>query len=369
MQDAARNSTERRLSDDPDGTTGVAPRSGHVDHQAKGSAAANDVSGRSDIAQSGSVHALTDLQRAVEAGLVGRTTLVERLMIGLLTGGHLLVEGPPGLAKTRAVKRLAEGLESSFSRIQCTPDLMPADLTGTQVFRPEKGLFEFVEGPVFHSLVLVDEINRAPPKVQSALLEAMAESQVTAGGVTYRLPDPFMVVATQNSIEHEGTFPLPEAQLDRFLMHVLIDMPDAISELAIIDLVEREAKGADQPMPHPVSGAAIVAARRAAAEVHLAPALKDYIVRLVMATRNDQPAPKVRAAIEHAVSPRGTLGLASAAKARAYLHGRDYAVPEDVSELAPDILAHRIVPTWRAAADGITARKLVADLLDIVQPL
>ena len=317
----------------------------------------------------GDAHALSALQRAVETGLIGHQPLVERLMIGLLTGGHLLIEGAPGLAKTRAVKRLADGLESSFSRIQCTPDLMPADLTGTQVFRPEKGVFEFVQGPVFHSLVLVDEINRAPPKVQSALLEAMAEGQVTAGGTTYALPDPFMVVATQNSIEHEGTFPLPEAQLDRFLMHVLVDMPDARSELAILDLVEREASGTEAAMPHPVTSAAIVAARQAAAKVHLAPALKDYIVRLVMATREDQPAPDIRKAIEHPVSPRGTLALAASAKARAYLRGRDYAVPEDVGELAPDILAHRIVPTWRAAADGVTARSLVARLVDLVQPL
>ncbi len=317
----------------------------------------------------GDAHALSALQRAVETGLIGHQPLVERLMIGLLTGGHLLIEGAPGLAKTRAVKRLADGLESSFSRIQCTPDLMPADLTGTQVFRPEKGVFEFVQGPVFHSLVLVDEINRAPPKVQSALLEAMAAGQVTAGGTTYALPDPFMVVATQNSIEHEGTFPLPEAQLDRFLMHVLVDMPDARSELAILDLVEREASGTEAAMPHPVTSAAIVAARQAAAKVHLAPALKDYIVRLVMATREDQPAPDIRKAIEHPVSPRGTLALAASAKARAYLRGRDYAVPEDVSELAPDILAHRIVPTWRAAADGVTARSLVARLVDLVQPL
>ncbi|EAS48851.1 possible Mox-R protein (methanol dehydrogenase component) [Aurantimonas manganoxydans SI85-9A1] len=322
-----------------------------------------------DWPDGGGAHALSALQRAVETGLIGHQPLVERLMIGLLTGGHLLIEGAPGLAKTRAVKRLADGLESPFSRIQCTPDLMPADLTGTQVFRPEKGVFEFVQGPVFHSLVLVDEINRAPPKVQSALLEAMAEGQVTAGGTTYALPDPFMVVATQNSIEHEGTFPLPEAQLDRFLMHVLVDMPDARSELAILDLVEREASGTEAAMPHPVTSAAIVAARQAAAKVHLAPALKDYIVRLVMATREDQPAPDIRKAIEHPVSPRGTLALAASAKARAYLRGRDYAVPEDVSELAPDILAHRIVPTWRAAADGVTARNLVARLVDLVQPL
>ncbi|KQT82261.1 AAA family ATPase [Aurantimonas sp. Leaf443] len=312
---------------------------------------------------------VADLKRTVEAGLVGRTPLVERLIVALLAGGHLLVEGPPGLAKTRAVKRLSGGLECSFSRIQCTPDLMPADLTGTQVFRPERGLFEFVEGPVFHSLVLVDEINRAPPKVQSALLEAMAEAQVTAGGVTYKLPDPFMVIATQNSIEHEGTFPLPEAQLDRFLMHVLVAMPDAASELAILDLVEREASGTVAAPGHPLRAADLLEARRQAARVHLSPALKDYIVRLVMATRDASVAPDVAGAIEHAVSPRGTLALAASSKAKAFLAGRDYVLPEDVADLAPDILSHRIVPTWRAAAEGVTARALVARLLDLVRPL
>ncbi|MCB8836359.1 AAA family ATPase [Aurantimonas sp. VKM B-3413] len=309
------------------------------------------------------------MQATVEAGLIGRTRLVERLMIALLTGGHLLVEGPPGLAKTRAVKLLSSGLEASFSRIQCTPDLMPADLTGTQVFRPEAGRFEFVAGPLFHSLVLVDEINRAPPKVQSALLEAMAEAQVTAGGVTYPLPSPFMVVATQNSIEHEGTFPLPEAQLDRFLMHVLVELPDARSELEILDLVEREDAGESPARPDPISTGAILNARREVAAIHLAPALKDYIVRLVMATREAEAIPGVSGRIEHAVSPRGTLALAAAARARAFLAGRDYAVPEDVSELAPDILAHRVIPTWRASAEGVTGRALVQSLIEHVEPL
>ncbi|MDY8110068.1 AAA family ATPase [Fulvimarina sp. 2208YS6-2-32] len=308
------------------------------------------------------------MQAAVEQGLIGRSDLVERLMIALLCGGHLLLEGPPGLAKTRAVKLLSNGLESSFSRIQCTPDLMPADLTGTQVFRPEAGRFEFVEGPIFHSLVLVDEINRAPPKVQSALLEAMAEAQVTAGGVTYKLPEPFMVVATQNSIEHEGTFPLPEAQLDRFLMHVIIDLPDAASELAILDLVEREGSGTAAKPGDPIPGREILNARTDAAAIHLAPALKDYIVRLVMATRDAAIAPDVHAQIEHAVSPRGTLSLAAGARARAYLKGRDYANPDDVAEIAPDILAHRIIPTWRASAEGVTGRNIVARLLSRVEP-
>ncbi|WAJ26984.1 AAA family ATPase [Antarcticirhabdus aurantiaca] len=334
-----------------------------LDHAARHRAIESDAaSGERPLARLGAF---------VAEGLVGRPDLVERLLVALVAGGHLLVEGPPGLAKTRAVKRLAAGLDGSFSRIQCTPDLMPADLTGTPIFRPEQGTFEFVEGPVFASLVLVDEINRAPPKVQSALLEAMAESQVTAGGRTYRLPETFMVVATQNSIEHEGTFPLPEAQLDRFLAHVLVDLPDAATEAAILDLVEGEAVGdAGARSFPPLPPGEVLAARRAAARVHLAPALKDYIVRLVTATRGEGPgATEVAGSIEHAVSPRGTLALAAAAKARAFIRGRDFAVPEDVSTLAPDILAHRIIPTWRAQAEGQTARRLVDRLLDIVRPL
>jgi MoxR-like ATPase len=313
--------------------------------------------------------AIAAVGRHVESGLIGSAQLVERLLIGLLTGGHLLIEGSPGLAKTRAVKLLAESVDASFGRIQCTPDLMPADLTGTPVFRPDKGTFEFVRGPLFHSLVLVDEINRAPPKVQSALLEAMAEHQVTAGGVTYPLPDPFMVVATQNPIEHEGTFPLPEAQLDRFLMHVVVELPNAATELQILELVEREAVAPPQSILERIRLEDLHRARSEMLRVHLAPALKDYIVRLVTATREDDVAPAVRRAIEHPVSPRGTLALAAAARARAYLAGRDYALPEDVTHVAVDVLAHRLVPTWAAAAEGETARNLVRRLLAVVRPL
>ncbi len=312
---------------------------------------------------------LQTLLDALRSGLVGRGQLVERLVIGLLTGGHLLLEGPPGLAKTRSVKLVAEGLDVSFARVQCTPDLMPADLTGTLVFQPDRGSFDFVAGPVFHSLVLVDEINRAPPKVQSALLEAMAEGQVTVGGTTRRLPDPFMVIATQNSIEHEGTFPLPEAQLDRFMMHVMLAYPDARDERLILDLVESEDRAPASPRLPGLPAEDLFAARESVRQVHLAPALKDYIVRIVSASRDAGIAPQLRREIEHPVSPRGTLALAAAARARAFLHGRDYAVPEDVSELAPDVLAHRLVPTWRAAAEGVTARDLVGRLLDVVRPL
>lgn len=304
------------------------------------------------------------LSAALDTRLVGRSGLVERLLIGLLTGGHLLIEGAPGLAKTRAAKSLAAALGGSFARIQCTPDLLPADLTGTPVFRPETGSFEFVAGPVFHNLVLVDEINRAPPKVQSALLQAMAEGQVTSGSETHALPDPFLVVATQNPIEHDGTFPLPEAQLDRFLLHAVVELPDARTERAILDLVETEARG-EGAMPVLLSVAEVVAAKAEVRQIHLAPALRDYIVRLVTATR----APERAEEIEHAVSPRGSLALAAGARARAWLAGREHALPEDVDALAADALAHRMVPTWRAVAEGRSTRAIVADILSEVRPL
>ncbi|MGE0212718.1 MAG: AAA family ATPase, partial [Parvibaculaceae bacterium] len=259
--------------------------------------------------------------------------------------------------------------DASFGRIQCTPDLMPSDITGTPVFRPDRAAFEFVRGPIFHSLVLVDEINRAPPKVQSALLEAMAEHQVTVAGETYALPDPFMVVATQNPIEHEGTFPLPEAQLDRFLLHVAVGLPDASSELRILELVEREGYPTFERWPDALGVEELRDARDAASRIYISPALKDYIVRLVMATRDGSTESDIRAKIEHPISPRGTLALAATARARAYVRGRDYASPEDVLELAADALAHRLVLTWRAAADGETPRGLVRQLLDRVEPL
>lgn len=307
---------------------------------------------------------LKALTEHLSAGLVGHDALIERLLIGVLAGGHLLIEGAPGLAKTRAVKRLAEAIEGGFARIQCTPDLMPSDLTGTPVFRPQTGTFEFVPGPVFHNLVLVDEINRAPPKVQSALLEAMAERQVTSGNITHPLPDPFLVVATQNPIEHDGTFPLPEAQLDRFLLHVVLSLPDAGTERLILDLVEAEGQ-APAATPVRLHLDDIRAERVAAMAVHLASPLRDYIVRLVTATRQKPFIDE----IDHPVSPRGSLALAAAAKARAYLKGRDHALPEDVGAVAADALAHRLVMTWRSLADGRTARALIADVLDQVEPL
>lgn len=311
--------------------------------------------------------AVAALARAVEARLIGRHPLVEKLLVGLITGGHLLVEGVPGLAKTRAVKLLAGGLHASFARIQCTPDLMPSDLTGTPVFRPDSGKFEFVEGPIFHGLVLVDEINRAPPKVQSALLEAMGEGQVTVAGHTYGVPDPFMVVATQNPIEHEGTFPLPEAQLDRFMLHVVVTPPGPEDERAILDLVEQETVAGIAPAGEALSIETVIAAKKAVASVHVSSALKDYIVRLVTATRGGDA--EIAALIEHPVSPRGSLSLAAGARALAWLRGRDYATPEDVRELAADALSHRLMLSWRASADGETSRGVVERLLERVEAL
>lgn len=310
------------------------------------------------------IRALSD---QVRDALIGHDALVERLMIALLANGHVLIEGPPGLAKTRAVKCLAAALTDSFARIQCTPDLMPSDITGMQVLLPDRASFDFLPGPIFHHLVLVDEINRAPPKVQSALLEAMAEGQVTAGGQTRRLADPFMVVATQNSIEHEGTFPLPEAQLDRFLLHLKLELPGAEAERAILDLVEDEAR-ADPVAPiTQLTPDDVSLARASVAQVYLAPALKDYIVRLVVATRETAGGP-LEGLIEHAVSPRGTLSLAAGSRARAALLGRDHALPEDVDALAADTLAHRLIPSWRATSEGVSARDLISRLMSHVRP-
>lgn len=312
---------------------------------------------------------LDDLRNFLEASLAGGAALVERLLIGLLADGHLLVEGAPGLAKTRAVKLLGRGLNVAFARIQCTPDLMPADLTGTSIWRQDRGAFEFAAGPLFHSLVLVDEINRAPPKVQSALLEAMAERQVTVAGVTYTLPKPFMVIATQNPIEHEGTFHLPEAQLDRFMLHVELDLPDASTERKILDLVEHEASHEMPTLATQLSADEIADARAEAMRVYLSPAVKDYIVRLVTAPRRKDIAPNIGVKIEHPASPRGTLALAMAAKARAFLAGRDHVIPDDVMALAVDVLSHRTILTWRARSDGASTRGVIGEYLEYIQPV
>ena len=305
------------------------------------------------------------LRRHVEQQILGQPDLVERLLIALLADGHLLVEGAPGLAKTKAVKALASGLEGDFHRIQFTPDLLPADLTGTEIYRPQDGSFRFDKGPIFHNLVLADEVNRAPAKVQSALLEAMGERQVTVGRETFRLPELFLVMATQNPIEQEGTYPLPEAQLDRFLMHVRVDYPDLATEKAILNLNREEAKDASAAATgHRVSQASVFAARRAILDLFMSPDIEDYLVHLVLATRDPTPYGSDLADwLRYGASPRATLGLDRCARARAWLAGRDYVSPEDIQAVAPDVLRHRVLLSYQAEAEGRTAQGFVEALL------
>ena len=317
-------------------------------------------------------NAFLTLRRTLEGAVLGQAALVERLLVALLADGHLLVEGPPGVAKTRAAHALASLIDADFHRIQFTPDLLPADLTGSEIFRPQDGSFHFEHGPLFHHLLLADEINRAPAKVQSALLEAMGERQVTIGQTTHALPQLFFVVATQNPIEHEGTYPLPEAQLDRFLMHVCVGYPDAATERDILRLARAEAQAgiassASPALPPVVTQEQVFAARRAVLDLHLSPDLEDYIVRLVAATRTPELyGPDLAGALRFGASPRATIALDRCARARAWLHGRDYVSPDDIQALAPDVLRHRILPGWEAMADGMTADTLAAALLERV---
>jgi MoxR-like ATPase len=312
--------------------------------------------------------ALDRIRKLLNNYLIGSDELIEKLLICLLADGHILIEGAPGLGKTRSAKLLAQNLDLSFARIQCTPDLMPADITGTSVWRPDRGAFEFLPGPIFHSLLLVDEINRAPPKVQSALLEAMAEKQATVAGETRTLPTPFMTIATQNPIEQEGTFPLPEAQLDRFMLHVELSLPNAETERQILDLLEGASFSEPPVSDIPWNSKAILAARKGARDVFLSPAVKDYIVRLVTAPRDKNFASDLAIKIDYPASPRGTLALAAASKARAYLSGRDYVLPDDVQALAVDALSHRTILSWQALSEGSTTRSLITAYLERVMP-
>lgn len=314
--------------------------------------------------------AFQQLREHLADTIVGQADLIERLLIALLADGHLLVEGAPGLAKTTAIRALAGRLEADFARVQFTPDLLPADLTGTEVWRPQDGRFEFQPGPIFHPLLLADEINRAPAKVQSALLEAMAERQVTVGRHTYPLPALFLVMATQNPIEQEGTFPLPEAQLDRFLMHVRIGYPEAAAETEILRLARERARQNVQVAP--ITGERmplhdVFSARQAVLELHVAPALERYLIELVLASRD---ARRYDAALARRIawgaSPRGSIALERCARARAWLAGRDFVTPEDVRAIAPDVLRHRVLPSYEATAEGWDGDRLVAALLDVV---
>ena len=303
--------------------------------------------------------------------IIGQEALIDRLIITLLGDGHLLVEGAPGLAKTTAIKELAERIHGDFHRVQFTPDLLPADLTGTEVYRPQDGSFQFQKGPIFHNVVLADEINRAPAKVQSALLEAMGERQVTVGRQTYPLPELFMVMATQNPIEQEGTYPLPEAQLDRFLMYVRIDYPAADAEHAILQLNrETAARRATHAMTEsrPVLNAeAVFRARQDCLSLHLAPAVERYIVELVLATRD---AARYREElgrwVSYGASPRATIALDRCARAHAWINGRDYVSPEDVQAIAHDVLRHRVLISFEAEADGMDADAVIGELLNLV---
>jgi MoxR-like ATPase len=304
------------------------------------------------------------LKEYVGRQIVGQTMLVNRLLIALLADGHLLVEGAPGLAKTRAIKTLGDAIDGDFHRIQFTPDLLPADLTGTEIFRPQDGSFVFQQGPLFHNLVLADEINRAPAKVQSALLEAMAERQITVGRETYALPPLFLVMATQNPIEQEGTYPLPEAQLDRFLLHIRIDYPDAEAERAILALARAESRHPPASPSSPVSQSAIFEARRRVLDLHMAERLEEYIVHLVLATRRPGAyGAEIADWVQYGASPRATITLDRCARAHAWLAGKDYVGPEDVQAVACDALRHRIILNYEAEAEGITTDRVVEELL------
>ncbi|RZZ86319.1 AAA family ATPase [Pseudoxanthomonas winnipegensis] len=310
------------------------------------------------------------LRSSLSATIVGQQLLVDRLLIALLADGHLLVEGAPGLAKTMAVRALAARMEAGFARVQFTPDLLPADLTGTEVWRPQDGRFEFQAGPIFHPILLADEINRAPAKVQSALLEAMGERQVTVGRHTYPLPSLFLVMATQNPIEQEGTFPLPEAQLDRFLMHVKIGYPEAAAESEILRLARERARDALAPVTEPLQQMPledVFAARREVLDLHMAPALERYLIELVLASRD---AARYDAALGRRIawgaSPRGSIALERCARAHAWLAGRDFVTPEDVRAVAGDVLRHRVLPSYEATAEGWDGGRLVEALIERV---
>jgi MoxR-like ATPase len=308
------------------------------------------------------------LRAALGATIVGQQRLLDRLLVGLLAGGHVLVEGLPGLAKTTAVKALAAGVHASFQRIQFTPDLLPGDLTGTEIYDPRNAAFHFAPGPLFHEIVLADEINRAPAKVQSALLEAMQERQVTVAGETHRLPELFMVMATQNPIEQAGTYPLPEAQLDRFMLHVRLDYPSEAEEREILRRDQAALREERPPAPPPVLDVAgVLELRRAVHRVHLAEAVEAYIVTLVRATREPgRWRPEWAAAVEVGASPRASLALAHAAAAWAFLQGRDFVTPDDVLAVAPDVLRHRVTLSLEARLQQLERDTLLAGLLAAV---
>ena len=313
-------------------------------------------------------HSLASLQSYLDERILDQTQLTKKMLITLLSDGHLLVEGPPGLAKTTAISALAKGIHADFARIQFTPDLLPSDVTGTDIYQSESGQFLFRQGPIFGNLVLADEVNRAPAKVQSALLEAMSERQVSCGNQTHALPELFMVMATQNPIEQEGTYPLPEAQLDRFLLHVTIDYPDRKTEKDILHLNRNLDKGKQrQSDMQPLSIEIITQAKKDVQSVHMEENLEDYLVNLVMATR--RPADYVQELqnwIRFGASPRATIALDRSARAHAWLHNRDYVTPEDIQTMVPDVLRHRVLLNFAAEASGKSVDQVVQRIMEVV---
>ena len=310
--------------------------------------------------------AVLKISETMNAAVIGQQSVVERLMIALLANGHVLMEGLPGTAKTRSIKTLSKLVESNFSRVQFTPDLLPSDVTGSEIYREQTGEFVFQPGPIFGNLVLADEINRAPAKVQAALLEAMEERQVTVAGTTHKLPDLFLVLATQNPIEQEGTYPLPEAQMDRFLVYVQVPYPPAENELAILRLVRSENTG-HQDDPEPTSRESIFEARQQVNAVHIEPSVEQYMVDLVIATREPKRySEDLARLIKVGASPRATIALDAASRARAWLHGNDFVSPEDVQSVAPACLAHRVHLSYEAEAEGKTREDVIAAILEQV---
>jgi len=314
---------------------------------------------------------IVELKQYMQQHILGQEDLVKKLLITLLADGHILVEGAPGLAKTKAIKTLSECIDAAYNRIQFTPDLLPSDITGSEIYVAATGQFEFRAGPVFANLVLADEINRAPAKVQSALLEAMAERQVSVGGKQYKLPELFMVMATQNPIEHEGTYNLPEAQLDRFLLYVKIDQPEAATEHKILHLVRQETEKANRGSAEnsgcTLQIADIMQARKEAFQTHVSDAIEEYLVQLVMATRHPEKYDEsLKNAIAFGASPRATIALDRCAKIHAWLAGRDFVMPEDIHALVYDVLRHRIILSFEAQAGGLTADEVISKLLKVI---
>ncbi|MGB2041681.1 MAG: AAA family ATPase [Porticoccaceae bacterium] len=310
---------------------------------------------------------INQLKDWLASKIVGQEHLVERLMIALLADGHLLVEGAPGLAKTKAIKTLSEGMEADFHRVQFTPDLLPADITGSDIYRPQEGTFEFQAGPLFHNLVLADEINRAPAKVQSALLEAMAERQISVGKNTYQLPQLFLVMATQNPIEQEGTYPLPEAQMDRFLMHIMVDYPAPETERMILNLSRQEALKQEQSGIEALTQETLFAARQQVLAVHMAESVEEYLVQLILATRDTSAyGGDLALWLDFGASPRATIALDRCSRALAWMEGRDFVTPDDIRAVAQDVLRHRLILSFEAEAAGITANQVIDKLLATV---